>query len=60
MIQDADKILILGPGEAKHELERRMTESRDLAARIKKIEAADKMTERQFAAKLKEFFLPHE
>jgi hypothetical protein len=57
LIQDADKILILGPGEAKRELEKRMTESKDLAAKITKIEAADKMTERQLAAKAKKFFL---
>jgi hypothetical protein len=34
-----------------------MTESKDLAAKITKIEAADKMTERQLAAKAKKFFL---
>ena len=60
LIQEADKILILGPGEAKRELEKRMMESGDLATRIAKIEAADKMTERQLAAKVKEFFLPRE
>ena len=58
-IRDADKVLILGPGEAKRELEKRMRESQGLTARIVKIEAADKMTERQLAAKVKKFFLPH-
>jgi len=60
LIQEAAKILILGPGEAKRELEKRMMESGDLATRIAMIEAADKMTERQLAAKVKEFFLPRE
>ncbi len=59
LIQDADKILILGPGEAKRELEKRMMESGDRDAKITKIDAADKMTARQLAAKVKEFFLPH-
>jgi hypothetical protein len=58
VIRDADEILILGPGEAKPELEKRMKESGDLAVKIAKIETADKMTERQLAAKVKEFFLP--
>ena len=58
-IQDADKILILGPGEAKRELEKRMHESRDLASKIAAVEAADKMTDKQLSAKVKKFFQPN-
>jgi hypothetical protein len=56
---DADRIMIIGPGEAKIELKKELTKSKDLADRIKKIEAADKMTKRQIAAKVKTFFKPY-
>ena len=56
---DADRIMIFGPGEAKTELKKELTKSKDLADRIKKIEAADKMTKRQIAAKVRTFFKPY-
>lgn len=56
MIGDAWSILIFGPGEAKIELEREMRKSKILASRIVGIEPADKMTERQIAAKVREFY----
>ena len=59
LICDADKVLILGPGEAKVELKKRMMELEGLAEKIIKIEAADKMTERQLSAKVKKFFQPN-
>jgi hypothetical protein len=55
-IGDADQILIFGPGEAKIELKKEIEKSKQLAARIKKIESADKMTKRQIVAKVKAFF----
>lgn len=55
-IQDAAKILILGPGEAKIELKKEMEKSRELAAKKITVEPADKMTERQIAAKVRQFF----
>ena len=58
-ISDADGILIFGPGEAKIELKKEIEKSKQLAARIKKVESTDKMTIRQIAAKTREFFKPH-
>jgi len=58
-INDADKILIFGPGEAKIELNKEIEKSKSLAAKVKKIEAADKMTDKQIAAKVRNFFAPY-
>lgn len=58
-INDADKILIFGPGEAKTELRNEIEKSKALAAKTKKIEPADKMTEKQIAAKVRNFFKPY-
>jgi len=55
-IQDATKILILGPGEAKTELKKEIEKSGELAAKKIAVEPADKMTERQVAAKARQFF----
>jgi stalled ribosome rescue protein Dom34 len=55
-IRDADSILILGPGEAKGEFEKRLrTES--FGARIVGIEIMDKMNYHDLAAKVREHFL---
>lgn len=55
-IRDADSILILGPGEAKIELEQRLG-NEGLRGRIIGVEAADKMTDRQIAATVRQRFL---
>ena len=55
-IRDADAILILGPGEAKVELQARL-EKEALGGRIAGIETVDKMTEHQIAAKVRQRFL---
>jgi len=52
-IRDAEAILILGPGEAKVELKRRL-ERDGLGNRIVGVETVDKMTDRQIAAKVRE------
>ncbi len=54
-IREADSILILGPGEAKVELKKRL-ESEALGGRIVGIETVDKMTDRQIAAKVRQRF----
>ena len=54
-IRDADSILIFGPGEAKGELKSRL-EKHKLGGRIMAVEAADKMTDRQIAAKVRGYF----
>jgi hypothetical protein len=55
-VRDAEAILIFGPGEAKGELKKRL-ESKELSGRIIGIETADKMTDRQIAAKVRQHFL---
>ncbi len=54
-IRDAESILIFGPGEAKGELEERLKKN-GLGGRIIGIETADKMTDRQIAAKVRHRF----
>ena len=55
-IQDANQILILGPGEAKIEIKKEIQKSRELALSKISVEPADKMTEKQIAAKVRQFF----
>jgi hypothetical protein len=54
-IRDADAILVLGPGEAKVEFEKRLT-GEALGGRVVGIETADKMTDRQIAARVRRQF----
>lgn len=55
-IRDAECILILGPGEAKIELGKRL-EREALSSRVVRVETADKMTDRQVVAKVRQGFL---
>jgi len=55
VIRDADAILIFGPGEAKGELRQRL-EHEELGGRIVGVETTDKMTDRQIAAKVRQYF----
>jgi hypothetical protein len=52
-LRGADSIQIFGPGEAKGELEK-LLEKEGLKGKIFEIEAMDKMTDRQIAAKVRE------
>ncbi len=54
-IIDAESILIFGPGEAKGELRKRLGR-RQHDGRIVAVETVDKMTDRQVAAKVREYF----
>jgi hypothetical protein len=54
-MRDAESILIFGPGEAKGELKERL-ERNYLGGRIVAVEAVDKMTDRQIAAKVRQHF----
>jgi len=56
-IQNADSIFIMGPGEAKLELERAIRKRKAMIKKLLKIETADKMTKKQMIAYVKEFFL---
>jgi hypothetical protein len=51
----ADAILILGPGEAKGELKRRL-ERKKMGKLIAAVEPADKMTRPQIAARVRAYF----
>jgi stalled ribosome rescue protein Dom34 len=55
-LRDAESILIFGPGEAKGELRKRL-EKDHLGSHVVGIETADKLTEPQIVAKVKEYFL---
>ena len=55
-IKNADSIFIMGPGEAKLELEKALRKHKDLARKLFQVETADKMTKNQMVAKAKEFF----
>jgi hypothetical protein len=54
-IREADSLLIFGPGEAKGELAKRLERSH-FSGRIVGSETADKMTHRQIAAKVRQYF----
>lgn len=55
LLRNADSIWIFGPGEAKVELQKRL-ERLDLGDRIVRVETVDKMTNRQIAAKVRDYF----
>jgi hypothetical protein len=50
-----DAILIFGPGEAKGELEKRLASKR-LGAKVVGVETADKMTDHQIEAKVRQHY----
>ena len=54
-IRSAGSILIIGPGEAKSELKKRIAHEK-VRLQIIGIESADKMTDRQIAAKVRRRF----
>ena|SRR5271157_5779263 len=54
-IRDAESVLIFGPGEAKGELKKIM-EQNNLHDRIVVVESADKMHDRQIAARVQDYF----
>lgn len=54
-LQGSETLLILGPGEAKGEFHKRL-KSKKLRGLIVELETADKMTDRQLAAKVAQHF----
>jgi len=54
-VRNAEAILIFGPGEAKAEFRKRIVGA-GIRGRIEEAEAADKMTNRQIAAKVRQHF----
>lgn len=57
-VGDVDAMLIFGPGEAKGEFRKRLDKHK-LGARIVGVETADKMTEHQITAKVRDYFQGH-
>lgn len=55
-IREAESIFLFGPGEAKGELKKRI-EKDNLRDLIAGVETADKMTDPQIVAKVKDYFL---
>ncbi len=55
LVRGAGLLLIFGPGEAKGELSKRI-KTKKLRGLIVKLETADKMTDRQVAAKVRQHF----
>jgi len=55
VLRSAESYIILGPGEAKGELKKRLV-TRKLGGRVTAIMVADKMSDRQITAKVREHF----
>lgn len=55
VVRNAESIQIFGPGEAKGELEKRL-KNEGLKDHALSVETADKMTDRQISAKVREHF----
>ena len=62
VLNDAEDIYLFGPGQAKKECASKLKEDKNMRARIRGVENADKkMTEGQMAAKVRDVFdLPRE
>ena len=54
-VRNAKSILVFGPGEAKMEIKKRL-ENEKINTRLVDIETVDKMTDKQIAAKVREYF----
>ena len=54
-VRNAEAILIFGPGEAKGELRKRLKKA-GVQGRIEEAETADRMTDRQIAARVRRHF----
>lgn len=55
LIRGAEWILIFGPGEAKDELNKRLKRD-NLGGRVVEVQTSDRMTDREIAAKIREYF----
>ncbi len=55
-VRDAEALYVFGPGEAKTELGKEIARVAELRTRVARIETADKLTDRQIAAKVRRFF----
>jgi peptide subunit release factor 1 (eRF1) len=51
-----DEILVLGPGQAKHELHRSIEHHKGLKGKVMAVRSADRLTEQEVVAEAKQFF----
>jgi len=56
VVKDADKILIMGPGEAKLELKKEFSKSKSPIPKIVGVETCDKMSNNQIVVKVQSYF----
>jgi len=56
ILRGADSIFIMGPGEAKLELEKALEKHKALYKRLLQVETADKMTKNQMVAYVRKFY----
>jgi hypothetical protein len=57
-LRESQFLLLFGPGEAKGELKKRLVKMK-LGERVAAVETADKMTDGQIAAKVRDYFKAH-
>jgi len=55
-LSDTSAIAVFGPGEAKSAMAKAIREDKSLAGALRTVEAADKMTEGEFVAKVRAFY----
>jgi stalled ribosome rescue protein Dom34 len=55
-LKDAASIFVMGPGEAKVEFEKLLKKHKAMQKRLRKVETASKMTEKQMIAYVKKFY----
>jgi len=55
-IQEAGELVVFGPAEMKIELRKAIEKDRNLAPKLKAVENADKMTDNQMKAWVKDYF----
>ncbi len=53
-----DEILILGPGQAKHELHQRIEHHKGLRGKVMEVRSASRLTEQEVVAEAEQFFGP--
>ncbi len=58
-LKDASSIFVMGPGEAKVELQKVIKKSKDLQKRLLKVETTDKMTKNQMIAYVRKCYEKH-
>jgi len=56
VLRNATSIFIMGPGQAKVELQKAIKKNKSMQKRVLKVETADKMTKNQMIARVRRFY----